>query len=194
MELYYVLEKNGIKLGPFTFNDVKNHTIYSDELVWRSDSENWKRASEFDELNGTYIFKQPPSIVEEKTTGTNDTKKNVDISEQLIISLLIGFSISFLAIVLSHISPSDWVALPITNNNSFFTLGDKVSLCSYKCILGDRHSANCRELLFYEVNNKSLTAAEIFTGSFAHFSTILMVGLIISAIIYILKRFNFKVV
>ena len=194
MEKYYFIEKDGAKLGPFKLDDLKSQIIYFDELIWRSDSENWKKASEFEELNGVYIIKPPPTPIEQESATAIDNKKTVDISEQLIVSLVIGFSISLVIILLAHVSPSDWSAMPITNGSGYFTYGDKVSSCSYECLLGERHSANCSGLSVYEAFDKSLTINEVFSGSFEHLSTMGIIGLILATIIYIFKRVNFQVV
>lgn len=197
MEQYYFIEKDGAKLGPFKLEQLRNHTIYFDDLVWRSDNENWKKASEFEELNGIYIIMPPPTPKEQinsEINGANSTKKTVTISEQLIVSMLIGFSISLVFVIISHVFPSDWMAMPETNGSGYFTYSAKVSGCSYKCLLGERHGANCSGLSFSQVSDKSLTADEIFSDSFEHWSLIIIIGLIISTIIYIIKRVNFQVV
>lgn len=188
MEKYYFIEKDGVKLGPFKLDDLKNHTIYSDELVWRSDSENWKKAIEFEELNGVCILKPPPTPHEQVTTQATQnntlTKKPFVISERLTVSIPIGFAVSFLIVVLAHISPSDWEAMPITNGKRYFTFADKVSGCSYKCILGERHGANCSGLSFSQVDDKSLTIDEVLSASLEHLWTIGIVGLILATIIF----------
>ena len=122
------------------------------------------------------------------------TKKTVSISEKLIVSILIGFGVAVVIVISAHLFPSDWNALPQHDSSGYFTYGAKVDACSYKCLLGERHSANCSGLKFYEVNNKSLTIDEIFSASFEHTSTLIIIGLVLSAIIYIFKRVNFRVV
>lgn len=115
MEQYYFIEKDGAKLGPFKLDDLRNHTIYFDDLVWRSDSENWKKASDFEELNDIYIIKPPLTPKEQENAeinGANTTKKTVNISEQLIVSMLIGFLISLVIVFLAHVYPRDWMAVP----------------------------------------------------------------------------------
>jgi hypothetical protein len=84
--------------------------------------------------------------------------------------------------------------MPITNGSGYITYGDKVSSCSYECLLGERHSANCSGLSVYEAFDKSLTIDEVFSGSFEHLSTMGIIGLILATIIYIFKRVNFQVV
>jgi hypothetical protein len=195
MENYYFINRNGSKLGPFKLGDLKNQLIYSDELVWRSDSENWKKASEFEELNGIYLIKPPLSPQELENETKAEHKKTVAISEQLLSSLLIGFSIPIVFIIFAHFFPSDWKAIPITDNNSLYFRGvDKVSACGYECMLGKRHGADCSGLSFFEVSEKSLTTSEIFSASFDHFSTMAILGLILSIIIYTYKRVNFQLV
>jgi hypothetical protein len=45
---YYILNKE--KKGPYHINEIKDHTIFYDTLVWSKDSNEWKKASEYLEL------------------------------------------------------------------------------------------------------------------------------------------------
>jgi len=95
MEHYYFIQQNGTKKGPFKLSEIKELIIYFDELVWRSDSDQWKKASELEELIDILIVKPPPTPKEKKINQLN--KKFVSqtiwwlMFSYIITSLLIGF-------------------------------------------------------------------------------------------------------
>ena len=66
MEHYYFIQKDGVKQGPLKLAELKLMTIYFDELIWRSDDDQWKKASEFEELQDIFIIKPPLTPIEEK--------------------------------------------------------------------------------------------------------------------------------
>lgn len=96
MEQYYFVEKNGNKLGPFKLEDLKQQTIYFNDLVWRSDSDQWKEAGDFEELNGIFIIKPPPTPKEQNIAEVNKKFINEIISRLVVLyivaSSLIGFT------------------------------------------------------------------------------------------------------
>jgi hypothetical protein len=95
MEHYYFIDQGGIKKGPFKLTELKQQTIYHDELIWRSDNDQWKKASEFEELQDTYIIKPPPTPKEQKVSEINRKVLKEIILSYMITSL--GVSIlSFL--------------------------------------------------------------------------------------------------
>lgn len=123
------------------------------------------------------------------------SKKTINLSEQLLTSILIGFGLALIIVVLGHLSPQDWKAMPITSGNSnFMPLSTPVRLCGYECMFGERHGADCSGKDISNFGSTQLSVGEIFSASFEHTSTILIVGLIASAIIYIFKRVSFQVV
>ena len=68
MEKYYFIQQDGIKKGPLKLSEIQSQKLYSEELVWRSDDDKWKKAKEFEELGGIYIIKPPLTPLEiEKT-------------------------------------------------------------------------------------------------------------------------------
>jgi hypothetical protein len=71
MEKYYFIQQNGVKKGAFKLNELKAENIYFDELVWRSDEDKWKKASEYEELAGIYLIKPPltPLEIEKNEEG-----------------------------------------------------------------------------------------------------------------------------
>lgn len=98
MEYYYFLEKNGTKLGPFKLGELKSLTIHHDDLVWRSDSTHWRKASDFNELEGVYFIKPPLTPMEYKISEMNEKFSSQIIGylvkAYIIASILIGY-ISF---------------------------------------------------------------------------------------------------
>ncbi len=94
-ELYYFIQQEGSKKGPFKLPELKKLTIYFDELVWRSDSDQWKKASEFEELSSNFIIKPPPTPKEQKIAEVNQNFIGQIIGYlaifYVIASLLIGF-------------------------------------------------------------------------------------------------------
>jgi hypothetical protein len=125
------------------------------------------------------------------------SKQTVNVSQQLITSILIGFLIALVIVVIAHLFPKNWMLMPEYNSQSsggYYSLGSKVSSCGYECMFGERHGADCSGMTVTDVGHKGLSGVNIFSDSFEHMSTILIIGLIASAIIYIIKRVSFKVV
>jgi hypothetical protein len=123
------------------------------------------------------------------------TKKNVNISEKLLSSLFIGFVVSILFVFVAHLFPKKWSFMPETDGTGYYTGASKVSYCSYQCVLGGGHSGNCENMGPYDVGNQTLGFGDILKATFdGHNSLILMMGLIVSIIIYILKKYNFNIV
>ena len=124
MEQYYFIQQNGVKKGPFKLNELKSENIYIDELVWRSDDDKWKKASEFDELKNIYIIKPPltPLEIEKK-----DVKK---VFLKKVLPNIIGiYFILFLMISISSfiIANSSWEEV----KKSYITNKDEVGKSSY---------------------------------------------------------------
>ena len=94
MEKYYFIEKDGAKLGPFKLDDLKSQIIYFDELVWRSDSENWKKASEYEELHEYYIIKPPLTPIEEKNKNFNEYFFKTIVVSSIVVYIIISLLIS----------------------------------------------------------------------------------------------------
>ena len=96
MKYFYFIQKSGNKHGPFDFSELKKQVIFHDQLIWRSDNDNWKMASEFKELEGIYIFKPPPTPKEEKVKKVNEefSKKNLKqlFWLYIITSFLLGYA------------------------------------------------------------------------------------------------------
>lgn len=93
--LYYFFQQAGTKKGPFKLQALKQLTIYFNDLVWRSDSDQWKKASDFDELSDIVIITPPPTPKEKKISEVNKNFTGKIIGQLVIgyvvASLLIGF-------------------------------------------------------------------------------------------------------
>jgi hypothetical protein len=123
------------------------------------------------------------------------SKKTVNLSEQLLTSILIGFGLALIIVVIGHLSPKNWKAMPITSGNSYaMPSGTSVGACGYECLFGERHSADCSGKDISNFGSTNLSIGEIFSASFEHMSTILIIGLIASAVIYFFRRVSFQVV
>jgi hypothetical protein len=123
------------------------------------------------------------------------SKKTVNVSQQLLTSILVGFLLALVIVVVGHLSPKNWKAMPITSGNSYaIPLSTPVGACGYECMFGERHGADCSGKDISNFGSTSLSVGEIFSASFEHMSLILMIGLSASAVIYIIKRVSFKVV
>lgn len=127
------------------------------------------------------------------------TKKNINISEKLIMSLLIGFFLSLIITSIGHSVQSDWSAMPVSErgSNSRLTgggisvsMGAKVSSCSYKCLFGSRHRADCKGK---NLSNFSETKPKILKATFEHTPLIFIMGLILSTVIYLTQTVQINV-
>ena len=94
MEQYYFIEKNGTKLGPYKLTELKQQTIYFDELIWRSDSDQWRKAADYEELSDIFILNPPPTPKEQKIAEVNKNFTGKIFGQialsYFIASLLIG--------------------------------------------------------------------------------------------------------
>jgi hypothetical protein len=105
MEHYYFIQKGGSKQGPFKLADLKEQTIYFDELIWRSDNDQWKKASEFEELKDIFIIKPPPTPIEQRVTEVNKTFVNKFIGQLVFFYIITSFLIGFISY---SIASSSW--------------------------------------------------------------------------------------
>lgn len=67
MEVYYFIERKRVKEGPYRLSELKEQTIYSDTIIWRSDNDQWKKDIEFEELKDFCVAKPPLTPIEEKS-------------------------------------------------------------------------------------------------------------------------------
>ncbi len=99
MDIYYFIQKGAVKEGPFKLNELREHSICFDELVWRSDQSDWKVASEFDELKEIVIFKPPLTPKEERIKNFSSEHKTNIIFSIIILYVIISFIISVFSFV-----------------------------------------------------------------------------------------------
>lgn len=104
MEHYYFIQKNGVKQGPYNLAELKLQTIYFDELIWRSDNSQWKKVSEFEELQGIFIINPPPTPKEQKIYEINDKFKNKILKDIALIYVLTCIAISIFSFVIAQSS------------------------------------------------------------------------------------------
>ena len=105
METYYFIEKNSVKKGPLKYSDLKSECLNKNDLVWRNDSDIWKSASEYEELNDIIIAEPPLTPKEIKIEKFNSNHSN-----KIIINTLVSYLISsvFLGILSYVIAISSW--------------------------------------------------------------------------------------
>jgi hypothetical protein len=124
MEQYYFIQQKGVKKGPFKLNELKSENVFFDELVWRSDDDKWKKASEFEELTGVYLIKPPltPLEIEKNEIDKEFFKKVIPntLGIYFILFLIISIS-SFL------IANSSWEE----EKKAYITNKDEVGKSSY---------------------------------------------------------------
>ncbi len=127
------------------------------------------------------------------------TKTTVNISEKLIYSILIGFSLSIATVFFGHMSPKNWQGMPAETKNygagyfSTYSANARVLFCSYECLFGMRHQSNCSDVTISTMHDKNLSYSEMFSDSFDHSSMIFIIGLIASIVIYLIQTVKIKV-
>ncbi|MEJ7827911.1 MAG: DUF4339 domain-containing protein [Segetibacter sp.] len=72
MEIYSFIERGGTKQGPFKLSELLQKAVDYDNLVWRSDSDQWKKASEYVELKDILIIQPSPTPKEQKVREVNE--------------------------------------------------------------------------------------------------------------------------
>jgi uncharacterized RDD family membrane protein YckC len=78
MNKTYYIAVNGLRTGPFTFNELENKKIAKDTLIWTEGFENWVKAVEIPELK-RFINVEPPPIPN-FGSGTNTGPKEPPFS------------------------------------------------------------------------------------------------------------------
>jgi hypothetical protein len=105
METYYFIEKSSVKKGPLKYSDLKSECLNKNDLVWRNDSDIWKSASEYEELNDIIIAEPPLTLKEIKIAEFNSNHSN-----KIIVNTLVSYMISSVLLgILSYvIAISSW--------------------------------------------------------------------------------------
>ena len=104
MEHYYFIQKGNRKQGPFKLEQLKQQIIYFDELIWRSDSDVWKKASDYEELSQIFIIKPPPTPKEQRITEVNQRFKSEIIGILTFSYIVISILISIISCVVAQTS------------------------------------------------------------------------------------------
>ena len=117
MEQYYFIQQNGVKKGAFKLDELKAENIYFDELVWRSDEDKWKKASEFEELAGIYLIKPPLTPLEIEKNEIGKEFFNKVIPNALVIYFILFLIISISSFLIANSSWEEEKKAYITNSN-----------------------------------------------------------------------------
>jgi hypothetical protein len=117
MEKYYFIQQNGVKKGAFKLNELKEENIYFDELVWRSDEDKWKKASEFEELAGIYLIKPPLTPLEIAKNDINKEFLNKVLPNTLGIYFILFLIISISSFLIANSSWEEEKKAYITNKD-----------------------------------------------------------------------------
>lgn len=120
-----------------------------------------------------------------------EEKITLNVSEQLLKSTLLGFGISILIVIIAHFLPIHWM-IRLDNDTGY--LNSTVGMANYQCSLGRSHFHN-----FTGTNitfgNQTRDFGMIISDSFdGHSLFIFCTGLIITLIIYFLKKVDVKIV
>jgi hypothetical protein len=116
--------------------------------------------------------------------------ENIDKSKIVITSIFYGFIIPVLIFFLGHLSNSDRTFMTDSNSFGYYTGASKVLWGSYKCVFGDRHQINTDGASVYDFGNQKLSINQAFGDAFSHFSTIAIIGFILTILISIVWMFN----
>ena len=114
----------------------------------------------------------------------------IDKQQIIFITLIFSFIITVVIFFLGHLSNSDRRFMPETDNSGMYSLGGKVSYGSYKCLFGDFHQIDASGVKAYEFGTKELRFEQLISDTFSHFSSIIIVGIVLTFIISCLWIFN----
>ena len=123
METYYFIEKNSVKKGPLKYSDLKAECLNKKDLVWRNDSDIWKFAFEYEELNNIIIAEPPLTPKEiniEKFNSNHSNKIIINTSVSYIISSVLFGIMSYLIAISSwenYLKETDGKYVPDINKN-----------------------------------------------------------------------------
>lgn len=121
---------------------------------------------------------------------TNE-KKTLNVSGKLMNSALLGFGISVLIVIIAHFLPIHWTIM----FDKYTGYGDStVGMAGYQCSLSGSHSHNFTGMNI-TVGNQTRDFGMIISDSFdGHSLFIFCTGLIITFILYFLKKVDVKIV
>lgn len=67
--MYFIVDKFGKQQGPFPINELRNHGVTGDTLVWKAGMPQWVKASQVEEL--AFLLNTPP-VPPIPSGGTNN--------------------------------------------------------------------------------------------------------------------------
>jgi hypothetical protein len=109
------------------------------------------------------------------------------------MSIVSGYFFGFLTVLIIHFLPKDWSIL-MPQGTRFFTGKAKATHCSYTCFIGEHHSFNCNGMEYEKIQDNAVGLGGNLTATFEHYFLILIIGSILSLLIYVFKKVNFNVV
>ena len=95
MKNYYYLE-NSLKMGPFSFEELKEKEIEEETLIWYKGLEDWIPAKNVEELESILELKPPPIPIEENKKIINEIKKTTKLKKGSAGWIIAGFVFSLL--------------------------------------------------------------------------------------------------
>jgi hypothetical protein len=121
-------------------------------------------------------------------------KKDINISEQLITSIIVGLATGVICVFIAHLMHKEWSYLPISEGG-YFTGNSRIVSCGYKCKLGVNHAADCSGITVSEVGRQTFGFNDLMKDSFeGHTVTTLLVALITALLCFVFKHFRFRII
>lgn len=108
MELYYFIEKGGVKLGPYKVPELASKHISGSDQVWRSDMNSWKKAQDFEELKNILIVLPPPTPKEQKIKEFDQQFTRKALPGLFAAFIIISFMFSIPSFIIAQTSWENW--------------------------------------------------------------------------------------
>ena len=101
---YYFYIDNGIKNGPFNFDELREKRILKETLIWTDNLKDWVKAESLDELQNILITPPPLTPIEIVTHEKREKNANfaLNFQNQILPSLIITFFISIIFVWFLH--------------------------------------------------------------------------------------------
>ena len=78
---YYFYQKDGLRHGPFTYEELKSKRLLKNTFVWTEGMEDWSEAHTLDELKDIVVAEPPPIIADKTTHGSKQPGATIHSSE-----------------------------------------------------------------------------------------------------------------
>ena len=97
MKNYYYYMSSGIKMGPFKLKELKEHIIFDNTLVWSKQSDEWKKASEYEELLNC-LFSNPEAPI---SSGQLNIRHFIEIIfiRYVVFSFFLTILVTFIMLI-----------------------------------------------------------------------------------------------